>query len=191
MEKASIAGEYQLQGVREMASAFLLKPEGDFQFYFSYGALDRYGSGKWKFTGDKVVFNSAEKPGQDFALLESKKSPEDHISVQITDRNKNLLRYVYASLQKENKESWVPANNDGIIQFPKQDLMDISLVFEFCPEKISTFNNLCKTDNEFVFRIEPWIVEVFFTDFILQAGENGLIGPHPLMKGDQYLFARL
>lgn len=190
MDIQSVAGEYQLQGRREMASGFLLKPDGSFQFFFSYGALDRHGSGKWVLHNDEVTLNSAKKPEHDFALMESKNVPDDNITVQITDRNRNLLRYVYASLQKEEQESWQPANNDGLILFPQQEIKDISILFEFCPEKISTFTDINKKHNYFTFRFEPWIVEVFFKNFVLKAGPDGLTGRHPLMKGDQFLYAR-
>jgi hypothetical protein len=43
----TIAGEYHLQGVMETASAILLKPDHTFEIFFSYGAMDRQGSGKW------------------------------------------------------------------------------------------------------------------------------------------------
>lgn len=191
MAQKSIAGEYQLQGAMEMASVFLLKPEGEFQFYLSYGALDRYGSGKWKLQNDKVVFNSADKPEHDFALLESKTVSGDDITVQITEKNRNLLPYVFASLQKENKESWQPSSGDGLVQFPKQEIREISLQFEFCSEKISTFAGVNKKHNYFSFRFEPWIAEVFFNDFDLKTGDDGLTGGHPLMKGNQFHYARL
>lgn len=190
MAQKSITGEYQLQGAMEMASGFLLKPEGDFQFYFSYGAMDRYGSGKWNLENDKVVFNSADKPEHDFALLESKTIADDDIMIQIAEKNRNLLPYVFASLQKENKESWHSASGDGLIQFPKQEIREVSLIFEFCPEKTSIFTNINKSHNHFIFRIESWIAEVFFREFILHINENGLMGPHPLMKGDRFLFVK-
>ncbi|MBI5856809.1 MAG: hypothetical protein HZB42_04085 [Sphingobacteriales bacterium] len=191
MDLHSIAGEYQLQGVREMASGFLLKPDGDFQFFFSYGALDRYGSGKWTTNNSTVIFNSAEKPGQEFALVESKSIDDNGIFIQIIEKNKNLLPYSYASFQKDVQESWTPANGEGMIRFPEQPFSEISLLFEFCPEKISRFSVKDKSHNFFSFRIEPWLAEVFFKNFILTAGNGELKGRHPLLKGDQLLFAKL
>ena len=47
-QQKSPVGTYLLQGVREMASGFELKADSTFEFFFSYGALDRYGKGKWK-----------------------------------------------------------------------------------------------------------------------------------------------
>jgi hypothetical protein len=43
----NIAGIYSLEGVMETSSAFQLNSDSGFEFYFSYGALDRHGSGKW------------------------------------------------------------------------------------------------------------------------------------------------
>jgi hypothetical protein len=45
--QATIPGEYYLRGVTEVGSGFLIKADSTFEFFFSYGALDRMGSGKW------------------------------------------------------------------------------------------------------------------------------------------------
>ena len=56
-EKAGAqAGEYYLRGVTEVGSGFLLKPDSTFQFFFSYGALDRQGSGTWRIKEKEIVF---------------------------------------------------------------------------------------------------------------------------------------
>src|SRR5450432_943541 len=68
MDTAALPGEYYLQGVMETASGFLLKPDSSFQFFFSYGALDRHGSGKWAVKENKLILNSAARPEYDFAL---------------------------------------------------------------------------------------------------------------------------
>lgn len=48
-EKASTAwsGHYYLQGVMEVGSELLLKPDGTFKWYLAVGALDQYAEGKW------------------------------------------------------------------------------------------------------------------------------------------------
>ncbi len=190
MESNSIAGEYYLQGAREMASGFLIKPEGMFQFFFTYGALDRYGSGRWELKGDQLILNSTARPSHDFALIESKSVPGDQVTVRIKDKNRNLLSYVFASLKNGIKDSWTPASHKGEIVFPKQEITTISLLFEFCQERFSTFEVENKTHNDFTFRFEPWLAEVFLHDFILQVGNNVLIGGHPLMEGIAFRYAK-
>ena len=55
-------GEYYLRGVMETASGFKLNPDSSFQFFFSYGALDRMGSGKWTVRGNELILNSRPRP---------------------------------------------------------------------------------------------------------------------------------
>src|SRR4026207_896884 len=69
--KNKVAGIYSLEGVMETASGFKLNEDSTFEFYFSYGALDRYGSGKWSMKNDSVVFNSKPFPGKDFKIVDS------------------------------------------------------------------------------------------------------------------------
>ncbi len=47
-------GVYTMQGVPEVGSQFVLKPDGSFEFYLAYGANDQYGKGCWTQT-DRVV----------------------------------------------------------------------------------------------------------------------------------------
>jgi hypothetical protein len=190
MDTNTLAGEYYLQGVMEMASGFLLEADGAFKFFFTYGALDRYGSGKWMRGNNQVIFNSTAKPGNDFAMIDSKRVTGDKIIIRVKDNNQTLVRYVYGSLKKGTKDSWVPANKDGEIIFPKQEIESISLLFEFCPERFSTFSIHDKTCNEFIFRFEPWIMEVFLNDFVLHVDGNELFGRHPILEGKQFRYAR-
>ena len=57
-QKDSIAGEYYLEGVMETASVIQLNPDFTFKFFYSYGALDRYGSGKWAIEDNIIELNS-------------------------------------------------------------------------------------------------------------------------------------
>ena len=79
-------GEYYLSGVMETASGFKLNPDSTFQFFFSYGALDRSGSGTWKQEGNNIIFNS--KAGTNgFALVNSNTVNNDRLTIKITDAN--------------------------------------------------------------------------------------------------------
>lgn len=44
---AELAGHYYLQGVMEVGSELLLEEDGRFQWYLSYGAVDRDADGEW------------------------------------------------------------------------------------------------------------------------------------------------
>jgi hypothetical protein len=187
MEKT--AGEYYLHGVRETASGFKLNGDGSFQFFFTYGALDRYGLGIWTIENDHVILQSKPWSGKDFALIESSTSGKG-ITVKITDKNPILQKHVFASLQKGEDGSWQPPDAKGEIHFPSQDVNTICLVFEFCPERFTVFPVTNKGHNFFEFRLEPWIMEVFFAKFQLKIGKYALSGKHPLLQGEKYEYEK-
>ena len=54
------AGHYYLRGVMETGSELLLRPDGRFQWYLVYGALDLFAEGRWQEVDDTVML-SAEK----------------------------------------------------------------------------------------------------------------------------------
>ncbi len=128
-----VAGEYYLQGVSEVASGFLLKPDSTFQFFFSYGALDREGSGKYSIHKDHIIFNSGPKPSTDFELIKNSFADNDSTTIKIIDNNAVLIRYVYASLKFADTTIEVYTNDEGEIIIPRKGLESISLKFKFCP----------------------------------------------------------
>jgi len=189
LAQSSIAGEYYLRGVMETASGFLLKPDSTFEFFFSYGALDREGSGKWTIKGSEIILDSRPRPLHDFALIGSKKVDEDSITIKIIDDNPLLVRYVYGKLVFVNAHMEAMSNEKGEIKFPAKEIKNLSMVFEFCPEKVSLFE-IDKNHNYFEFRFEPWITEFFFNDFHLKLDGKDLKGKHPLLDEKEYRFEK-
>lgn len=63
---AALTGHYYLSGVMETGSELLLKPDGRFDWYISYGAVDQAASGHWGRNGQTVTLTadvpSAETP---------------------------------------------------------------------------------------------------------------------------------
>ncbi len=185
-----LAGEYYLKGVMETASGFKLNPDSTFQFFFTYGALDRYGEGTWAVKNKSIEFNSRKPPGRDFALINSKKTDNDSLTIKIIELNNFFLSHVYCMVKSGEKSTGQVSNNEGLIRFPKQAADSLSLIFEFCPERVSVFSVSDSTHNYFEFRFEPWIMELFFSDFRLNIAGQDLEGPHPLLTGLVYHFIK-
>ncbi|MGC4039133.1 MAG: hypothetical protein QM764_24455 [Chitinophagaceae bacterium] len=183
-------GEYYLRGVMETASGFKLDGDGSFQFFFSYGALDRFGKGKWVQKDNRVFLNSIETHDADFALINSKKTSEKGITIKVTDQNTNLLRYIYCEVQSGHTKQHAKANENGEFFFTLQEVDSLILLFEFCPEKETKIVIPMKGNNYFEFRIEPWLMEVYFKNFSLQLREPGLAGGHPIMEGSDYRYEK-
>lgn len=182
----TMTGEYYLEGVREVASGFKLNGDASFQFFFSYGALDRYGVGTWQLKDGKVVLNSKPQPEKDFAQVASSVRPGNMTTIRIIENNTMLLPYVYAVVKTAHGEDTLRTDSKGMITFPIKELQAITLMFEFCPERHSTFVVNDPKHNFFEFRFEPWLMEVFFANFSLAADSSGLWGKHPLIQGEQF-----
>ena len=184
------AGIYFLQEVKETASGFKLNPNGIFQFFFTYGAVDRYGSGNWTIDNDHIVLQSRPWSGKDFTWVDSKEINQNFITAKIVGGNPVLLRHVFFSLKNGETGSWIKTNERGEVAFPLQPVTTVSMVFEFCQERFTHISIDNPAHNYFEFRFEPWLMEVFFNSFQLKISKYVLSGKHPLMKGEKFLYEK-
>lgn len=184
-----LAGIYHLHRVRETASGFKLNPDGTFQFFFTYGALDRYGMGNWKLDNKTVTFQSRPWPATDFELTGSSVSGRG-ITIKVSDANPIFQKRIFASLQNGAQGSWKAPDTNGEMFFDMNSADTITLAFEFTPERMSFLPLPDKEHNYFEFRLAPWALEVFFKDFNLKANRHMLVGKHPLLTGDEFAYEK-
>ena len=190
MYAQDLTGEYYLEGVMETASGFQINADSGFQFFFSYGALDRSGKGKWKMLNDStIILNSDKRPPLDFKLEKQTSTAEKSITIQIDDKNKNILRYVQGFIKFGLTEKPFEVNTGGIVKLENQEIDSIGLIFTLCPDRYSVLP-VTHGNNYFVFQFEPWIADVFFDDFILTYSNDGFTGKHPLLQGDSYTYRK-
>jgi hypothetical protein len=176
------AGTYYLEGVMETASGFKLNEDKTFQFFFTYGALDRYGTGIWSATHDSlIVLNSKPYPGSDFKMTGQVKDAQKQITIRLDEKNPVIFSLTYCRIIGKGTGSEIRFSKEGTATFPMQPVDTIQLYSELCGERISGFA-VAADANNFTFRIQPWITEVFFKDFILKQTEHGLEGGHPLLQ---------
>lgn len=57
-DRRALAGHYYLSGVMETGSELLLRPDGRFAWFMSYGAADREAEGTWRIDGDAVLLDA-------------------------------------------------------------------------------------------------------------------------------------
>lgn len=190
---STLTGEYQLRGVMEMASGILLKPDNSFEFFFSYGAMDRSGSGKWQWIekDSLLVLHTPDRHTADYALLESRKGTENLTVIRISDKNEYLLRYTQVRIHTDTGVIEGETDEKGLFTIPRQPVKKIELLFELCPERFSSFIITNTNHTYFEFRFEPWIADVYFDNVVLKRTQNGLEGGHPLLQGQEYKYQKL
>jgi len=184
-----MAGQYSLSGVMETASGIELNEDSTFRFYFSYGALDRYGSGRWSVQNDNIILDSKPYPGGDFKMVKSSSVENKFTTIKIEDANTNLYRLVYCLVKRPVGDTILNADNNGIIvvQYP---IDSIHLLCELCSERMTSFPIKPLKINSYVFHFEPWITEVFFKSFALRYAGDHLQGKHPLLDDKEYNFKK-
>lgn len=185
----SSVGEYYLTGVMETGSGFKLNDDHTFQFFFTYGALDRAAEGTWSATGDSIVLNSRKKPLHDYALVSSKQTKDNSISIHIPG-SRDIGRYLHCIIKGGGQEQEASFETNETASFKPQPIDSIELLFEFCPEKTSLFKIETKDHNYFEFKFEPWFMDLFFEDFRLKAAPDRLTGAHPLLNGDSFVYLK-
>lgn len=178
-QQPSAVGEYYMQGVMETASAFALKADSTFEFFYSYGAVDRYGKGKWRQKGDSVFLNSNEKYSSSFKLVKSELHPGKDLTIKFSNPDRNLLSYLSCLARSTKEQDFGRTDNNGIATIAMKSADSLYVVFELCPERISSFN--VSNKNYFEFELEPWVAEVTFDNFSLRLTDKGLEGHHPLL----------
>ena len=185
----AMAGEYSLTGVMETASGIVLNKDSTFQFYFSYGALDREGSGKWNVLGDHIILNSKPYPGKDFKLVSSSSIKNNFTTIKIEDINTNLYNLVYCIVRRPAGDTVINADEKGIMIVP-ETIDSIHLLSELCSERITSFPTSPEHHNSYTFNFEPWITEIFFKSFTLRYAVDHLEGKHPLLGDKEYKFKK-
>ena len=181
---ANMTGEFYLQGVMETASGFKLNADSTFEFFFSYGALDRFGKGTYTIKGHTLVLNSGPRPAKDFKLKTSKRMAGlPGVLVKMVDANPQVVQFVEVNSNR--------MNSHGEAQIKAKSLDSISLFFQLCPDRASVFPITDKTHNYFEFAFEPWIMDVFFENAVFKIEDDKKItGKHPLLTGQQYVFVK-
>ncbi len=182
MTNKSIAGAYYLEGVRETGSGIKLNEDGSFYFFFSYGALDKQGSGNYTITDSKVILNSRPRPLSDFVLTTSKHTAKKNLQIKITDKNPIFLDRVVCKAVSGKESETVETNSEGEITFTLKSADTIYIYHPIFSDRLSPFIPPVNGDNYFEFKIDPAIMEIFCNNLILNFEDGKLTGPHPLLN---------
>ena len=116
-QSGSAAGHYVLEGVMEVGSELLLKPDGQFEFMLAYGAADYWAKGSWRADKDAVVLNSAGKKEEPFRFLRSEPGTAGRIQVSVIGKNGRGIPHIRVMLHAEGGESEATTDNEGAAVF--------------------------------------------------------------------------
>jgi hypothetical protein len=166
VQAADLAGQYELQGVREVGSELLLKPDGKFEFMLAYGAADYWAKGTWRVEKDIVLLKSDErKRPPAFRLVRSSSEKASTVRVHVVGPGGQKVPDIEVKVTTARGPLTGRTDSDGIAVFENAaEVKSVEFeipVFEFRSGPLE----VNAAHNDFTFEINgEAITEVQFKD---------------------------
>lgn len=186
----TIIGQYQLTGVMGTASGFNFKADSTFDFFYSYSAINRNGSGTYRAEDSHLMLNSSPRSEKDFNLACSRHNSYESFIIKIIDIDPVMKRYVSCCIVTEDGLIRKKTDELGVAHFPKKKVDSILLIHLLFPDRTSIFKITDSSHNYFEFAVNPSIVNVHFNNLILKMDNDELTGAHPLLEGNQFHYKK-
>jgi hypothetical protein len=116
--KQGIPGTYMLRGVPETAAGFRFAPDSTFEFFISYGAVDRIATGTYSQKDGTVILKGNKIPGKDFTITKSRKQGKG-ITLQVNNPNSILKERVICYFHKNGQSEIRYTDKNGICNYPE------------------------------------------------------------------------
>ncbi len=192
MEDEKIEGDYYLTGVMETGCGIKLNFDYSFDFFYSYGALDRHGYGTWKKLSDtEIILHTNYEGLKPFTILleETKETNETHI--EIPNFNKILLDNTRIEIISGGEiiEKIADSNGHFIFEQGKADAIIVTCMFYF--DNSATLTPQNEHSNYFELAPNHNLPLVHFKDARFQIEDRGLLGKlHLLDDSKMFHFER-
>jgi len=162
-----VEGEY-LFSRHEMIAGFNFSVDGKFQFFYSYGAVDRTATGNFSIRGDTLKLKSNKEPGKDFTITAQNRQATGY-TVTFDDPNNYLLKGIRCIFIVNGKAQEVFSDEQGVAQLniPHCDTMYVQ--HPLFPDIVTLIKDKKNDNNRFKLVLNPSLQQVSFKgiDFII------------------------
>src|SRR5664279_749587 len=173
------AGHYVLQGVMEVGSELMLKPDGTFEYMLAYGAADYWAKGTWKRDGNSVILHSDGKEEPPFRLTKSEPGKAGRIRVWVMGKSGKGVANIHVGLQAGKERLEASTDSDAVAEFPDTN-KPTAVAFEVRVYSLKAGPyDVNPADRDFYFEINgDSIMQVLFKDEALTIDGNALLMKH-------------
>ena len=174
-----VAGHYALQGVMEVGSELLLKPDGTFEYMLAYGAADYWAKGTWKRDGNSVILHSDGKEEPPFHLTRSDAGKPGRIRVWVIGKNGKGVANIHVGLKAGDQHLEAQTDSEGAAVFPDTAKPE-SVYFEVRVYSLEAGPfEVNPSHRDFYFEINgDAIMQVLFKDEALAIQDSALLMKH-------------
>ena len=160
MSQKIIQGEYYFRKT-EMASGFNFSADGKFEFFFTYGAVDRSATGTFTVTGDTLKLKSNKEPGKDFSITSQSKQGKGY-TLSFSHPNKYLTANILCLFITNGKEQQVTTGSDGKVHIDLPDCDTIYVQHLLYPDIVTLVKDKANSNNNFTLSLNPSLEQVSF-----------------------------
>jgi hypothetical protein len=172
-----LQGEYYFRKT-EMVSGFMFLPEGRFQFFFSYGAVDRTAAGTYSIDGNLLRLKSDKEPGKDFTVTRQYKSAEG-FSLKFFHTQRYLTENIRCVFQAGEQKTEVITDSHGLVITALNQCDHIFVQHLLYPDIFTQVKDPANSNNHFELSLETSLEQLSFKgiDFTIEA--DGSLTCHP------------
>jgi hypothetical protein len=160
MSQTKFQGEYTFH-MHEMVAGFKFSTDGKFDFYYSYGAVDRTASGTFTVEGKTIKLKSNKEPGKDFTVTNQSKQGEGY-SIKVEDENKYLLNYIRCSFFVRGERHDEFTDEKGIVKVNYPHCDSIFVFHTLFPDFVTCIKDDKNENNNFTLTLNPSLAQVSF-----------------------------
>lgn len=168
MSQSALQGEYTFHR-QEMVAGFRFSANGKFDFYHSYGAIDRTASGTFTVEGKIIKLKSDKEPGKDFTITNQSKQGDGY-TIKFEDENEYFLKYIRCSffVGSERHDEFTDENGIVKVNYPHCD--SIFVFHTLFPDFVTQIKDENNENNNFILSLNPSLAQVSFKgiDFTIE-----------------------
>lgn len=173
MSKPVIAGEYYFRKM-ELVAGFYFSADGTFQFFYSYGAVDRSATGTFSVEGNTILLQAEKTAGADFKITsQSKQGTGYHL--QFTHPNTYLLEHIRCIFFTGDSQQVLTTNASGEVHAEITGCDKIYAQHMLYPDIATLITDNPEHNNTFSIALQPSLEQVSFKGIDLTIeNENAL-----------------
>ncbi len=168
MSQTTPQGEYSFH-MQEMVAGFKFSTDGKFDFYFSYGAVDRTASGTFTVEGKTIKLKSDKEAGKDFTVTNQSKEGKGY-TIKFDDENKYFIKDIRCSFFVGGERHDEYTDEKGIVKVDYSHCDSIFVFHELFPDFATCIKDEKNESNNFTLTLNPSLAQVSFKgiDFTIE-----------------------
>ncbi|MCW3090746.1 MAG: hypothetical protein JWP81_1815 [Ferruginibacter sp.] len=160
MCQSPIQGEYYFRR-HEMVAGFNFSADGKFQFFYSYGAVDRSATGIFYVEGDTLKLKSDKAPGKDFTLLNQSASGKGY-TIKFEHPNQYLVKNILGIFFVSGKIHTAYSDDKGQVHIDLPNCDSIFVQHQLYPDILTLVKDKRSENHSFKLSLNPSLEQVSF-----------------------------